>query len=265
MIKNINRVNYVTSTKYISGVIEEYDIAKANINMLLVAGKIDKKTYDFLYNADKQYREVYIGKLIKDDKSYDTVIKKGLIYYKDLFYQANSIEDDNIVSIHNDSIYVLNKPITATVFDDFVNFKFKGKYIAFWKIFSLEIYYYYDLISSVERIEIKGINDEKLSLHELYFIEFLKTLFLERETNGLEACLDLLKTFTRNYLDKSLDPNYYREFNPSSLFNFGRGYYSKYCLPNQVQYLDITYNNYILREIFSILSIDYFSKNKPGA
>lgn len=260
MIKNINRVNYITNMKYVSGIIREYDISKANISVLLAAKKIDIELYNKLFIADKLHREIYIGNLIKKDKSYDTAIKNGILHYKELFYESNGIEDQDIISIHNDSLFLLNKTPSTTVFDDIVEFKFKGSYICFWKIFSLEIYYYYGMISNEERIEIKGINDSRLVLHESYFLDFLKALFLEREMNDIESALDILKSFSKDYLDRTLDPNYYREFNPNSMFNFGNGYYSEYCLPSQLQYIDITYNNYILRELFSILSVQYFNR-----
>ena len=41
--------NYLTPDKYVSGHIVEYDMEKANINMLLKANVIDQNYYNFLY------------------------------------------------------------------------------------------------------------------------------------------------------------------------------------------------------------------------
>ena len=51
----------------INSFIREYDISKANINVLYQRGVIDKATYDNLYNSDKSIREKSVGLMIRRD------------------------------------------------------------------------------------------------------------------------------------------------------------------------------------------------------
>ena len=74
-----SKMNYLTDSKYQSGVIREYDLSKANISALRTRGIIDNDTYTDLYNADKKYREIKIGLMIKNDKDSYQEIKKGII------------------------------------------------------------------------------------------------------------------------------------------------------------------------------------------
>ena len=46
--------------------IREYDISKANINILLYKEMINKEEYQKLYNAPRMYRQKSIGYLLKD-------------------------------------------------------------------------------------------------------------------------------------------------------------------------------------------------------
>lgn len=254
---HINKVNYITPQKYISGMIKEYDIAKANISILCSLKVIPESLYNRLYHMDKIDREIYIGNIMKDNPDYSIELKNGLISYKDLFYKSNGILDENIVSIHNDSLFLLNITPSETVFD-LVEFKYKGSYITFYRIFDLEIYYYFNMVTSDESLEVKGINNNVLVKHEDYFSDFIKALFIEREYNGINSAIELLKSFTEQYLSYKLDPGYYREYNSISKFKIGK-YYTDYLLQDQLEYVDISYNYNILREIFSIYSSQYFN------
>ena len=136
-----NKINYVTDRDVIlGGNIIEYDISKANINILRAFDQLDQDTYDKLLYADqfdKMVREVYIGMQIKREteamglktnsmsrsKTYNT-IKDGIIEAKKRLFETNRLQDDEIIRIANDAVYVnrLN-PLQYTSFNVLISFK----------------------------------------------------------------------------------------------------------------------------------------------
>lgn len=255
----MNKVSYVIDTKYVSGIITEYDVKKSNISVLYSVGAISKELYNKLYDLPKLNRNIYIGKLQRDDKYIHKILAKGLIDYKDKFYKVNNIHESDIVSIHNDAIFLLNRTPSVTKFDN-VEFIIKGRYTSFFKLFSLEIYYNLDAVTGYEYVSIKGINDKILVKHNDYFLELLNTVFYTLQLEGLEDAINVLKKFSISYNDRTLDIGYYREFNANSLFKLNNKYYTDFCSNDYISIIDISYNYNIIRELFSILSSIHFSK-----
>ena len=66
-------LDYIINSKII-----EYDISKANINVLLYKGLISKKEYEYYYNLPKRRREISIGLLQAKDKKYVRAIIDGI-------------------------------------------------------------------------------------------------------------------------------------------------------------------------------------------
>jgi hypothetical protein len=254
----VNKVSYVTEAKYLEGVIKEFDIRKANINILYNKGVLDLTTYWKLLKAPRMERQVYIGNMIDNDKSMYKILAAGLIEFKDKFYQANQIEDSDIVSIHNDSIFLINKNPLVTRFDN-IEFIDKGTYNSFYRILDLEVYYSYNRVYNTESISIKGINDNTLIKHKEYMIEFLCTLFSVVQIEGVTAGIEILTNFYNQYINRKLESGYYREFNPDSLFKLNNRMYSD-IMPDEryVSIIDISYNVNFLRDLFGILTSLYF-------
>ena len=98
-------INYLAEISYLPNtLIYEYDISKANINVLYSKGVIDKKTYDYLYNAERMTRQVYVGKLQRDKAIVD-ILKAGIIEAKKILFEANDIKD--MLISHSDNIKIV--------------------------------------------------------------------------------------------------------------------------------------------------------------
>ena len=168
-----DKVNYTSDISYLANtIIYEYDISKANINVLYSKGAIDKQTYDYLYNANRMIRQVYIGKLQRDDKNIVSILKQGIIEAKKMLFEANNIEDYEVLSIKNDAVFLINRRLNNTKFG-LIEFKEKNQFTSFYKINNLEIYYVYNQFSKYENIEVKGISDDNIKYHATYMIELL--------------------------------------------------------------------------------------------
>lgn len=262
-----DKVNYTADISYLNNVfITEYDISKCNINVLYTKNIIDKQTYDYLYNAERMVRQVYIGKLSKN-KYISDALKEGIIEAKKIFFESNNIQDRDVLSIKNDAVYIINKRLKYTKFN-LIEFKPKNVYTSFYKFRNMEIYYYYNNMNKNEYIHIKGISDEKIKLHENYFLQLLKDVFYSIQIDGPEVALRMLKDFYLDYIQMNLPIEYYRKFDIYSDYHFkyktslNTGFAAMDMLDKDKYLLDITYNASILLQLQRYIISMYFSKNK---
>ena len=122
-----NKMNYTTDISYLTNVfINEYDISKANINVLYSKRLIDSETYDWLYNAERMTRQVYVGKLQKD-KMIAAELKAGIIEAKKMLFESNMVNDYEVLSIKNDAVFIINRTLEYTKFG-LIEFKLKNRY-----------------------------------------------------------------------------------------------------------------------------------------
>ena len=116
------RVNYSSDISYLNNVfIYELDISKANISILYSLEAIDKETYEYLYNAERMVRQVYIGKLMKNNKKIIKILKTGIIAAKKMLFESNNIQDYDVLSIKNDAVFLINRIPTRSLMIFFVN------------------------------------------------------------------------------------------------------------------------------------------------
>lgn len=260
-----NRINYLANISYLTNtMIYEYDLSKANINILLTKGLINKKTYDYLYNAERMVRQTYVGNLCKEEK-YVRAIQSGIIDAKKLLFESNNIQPYEVLSIKNDAIFIIGRELSNTKFGLY-EFKCKHIYTSFYKIKNLEMYYYYNTFNNDESIDIKGISDDKLELHKDYILQFFKDVFYVLQINGVSDAVLLLKDFYNQYITLSLDVNYYRKFDNTCMYHYKystfskAGYNIESILEKDKNNIDITYNLSLLLELQKILQTITFTK-----
>lgn len=258
-----NKVSYTAPISYlINANIVEYDMSKANINILLYKGVISRKDYEYYYNLPKKIREIKIGLLQRDAKVAEA-LKSGFIGFKKMFFEANNIQDSEVLSIKNDAVFLINKIPSITTFEN-LTFARKNSYTSFYKLGRLELYYYYDFISGEENLDIKGMSEYNQSLHEKYFMDFLKCIFNSAQLDAITETLSLLKDFHENYVAYKLELGYYREFNAESKYlikpfpNSYQVFKAEHFNPANIQYINIEFNEFILRELFKIYTNIYF-------
>ena len=260
------KVNYTADIDYlVSNYVREYDMSKANINILFHSGVIDKKDYDYYYSLDRMTRQRIIGLMIRDNKGVGEILKLGIIEAKKQFFDSNDIQDFEVLSIKNDAVYLINKVAKHTQFGN-IEFKEKNLYTSYFKILKKEYYYYFNSITGEERLDIKGITDDRLILHKDHFMEFLLVVFNTIEVGNIEEVLDIIQTFYNKYINLELDIGYYREFNSESLYKLQPiSRYSEfkalYIPDNQKNMIDISYNQNLIMELYKIASNIYFQKN----
>lgn len=239
----------------------EYDMEKANINVLLYYKAIDQKLYDMLYSMDKLSREIYIGKMEARNPEFTRIKADGIKEFRCRFIEQNNIQNKDILAIKNDAIYVIGDHEVTTAFDNVV-FRRANDYTAFMKIGGLEVYYAYDPISDHEVLDIKGIREEKLELHREYMVSHICDVLYMLQCCSIEEAIKTNSELLEHFLNRRLDKGYYREFNAESKYRFNAGFNSfviDYINDDEVKYIDLSVNVNVLRNISGCLSTLYFS------
>lgn len=190
------------------------------MNILYSLGVIDKVTYDNLSTMDKVDRNIQIGYMQRDDKTIKNKLRDGFIEYRRLFFEANDIEDTDIVSIKKDAIFLL-RAVNNIKFDS-VEYTVKNIYTSFFKTNFLELYY----DSTHNIIDIKGINSSKLKdigmynyfkKHDEFMLKKLKYFFKLKELNPMRASKEFMQ-FAVDYKNRELDIEFYRKLSTDPVF-----------------------------------------------
>lgn len=257
------RHNYLSEEiKFLFGRnIWEYDIRQANINALRALNRIDDNEYNLLSSIPKQLREVYIGKKILEDHSIQDSIYQGIYEAKFKFLKHNNIKLTEVLRIANDAIYVIS-PIPKNKLVMYVNdfpitFVLKNQFTSYMSLYNNILFFFKNNIVDYN-IDIKGIKDEKLYLHET-FISFICKILEIYENAGKETALQIFNQFYESYIKGELPVEYYREFNNDSGFRVKMNNLLEetyiFNSPEGIPFssIDTNYNLSILRLIYSYL------------
>lgn len=262
------KINYITDKRIIiDGNIIEYDISKANINVLKAYGLLSEQDYVSLMNSDKMTREIYIGNRIayesnKNKKSESNeCIKEGIRIAKDKLLTLNNIDPENIIRIANDAVYIDSiVPLKHTSFDilnngNFITFNMKNVFSSFIKLKNkILIFCRFDNDENIV-VDVKGIDDELLPLHQKFLGFICEILFYLKRTDK-NTTLKIFNEFYFNYINLKLEIDYYREFNSDSgirIRALNKNYATLYLSEEYKNRIDINYNLYILRELYNII------------
>lgn len=251
----------------ISGIITEYDISKANANILLSMGIITKELRDYYIALPREQRQIYLGILIRDNKDANRALKEGFIKYRKAFFEANNISDNEVVNIRKDAIYLLNKRASVTVFDQYIEFKASNEYTSYYNISkSLQIFYLHDIVNRREIMDLKGISDDMKHYHADYMIDFFQVLFTIAQTEPIEEVIRVLSFFYNNYINLNLEVGYYRELNAKCLFRYKptsiTTYTTMYADEGSKSVLDISVNREVLERLIKLYSRIHISQIK---
>lgn len=269
MAKTIwERANYRADIQFlIDGNIREFDITKANINVLRDANVISQETYEYLLHCPRMERQIFIGKLEGSDPKIVQILKDGITNARRIFVQSNGIQDHEILAIRNDAVVIVgNRPINNLAITDRVAFREAARYTSFYHVGHKDFYYYCNRVDNTEVLDIKGLSDESIELHKFYMLEFLCTLFYCAQIEFLQDAITLLSYFHDNYINRRLSIEYYRELTSESKYKLTQDMSMRwtYYLDQATEYdkfhtLDISYNEGILRKLNSMLASVYFS------
>jgi hypothetical protein len=197
----------------INTVVKEYDMRSGGYTILKKYGEFSKKEIEFLDTLPKFERNVWIGKRIAEKKKLSGILMEGFKEARKLFFEANDIADEKVLSIKKDAIFVINYPCLNNIVDGF-EFQLKNNYSSYYLLNGKEFYFK----GRSQHIDIKGIGDDVIHDHEEFFVKDLKNIFNLAEKGNTEYLIKFLKRYRDNYLNMRLPLNTYREFNLENAF-----------------------------------------------
>lgn len=213
-LEHLNERTYYTNKdiKYVFGdKIVEYDLREAGYSCVKRYNLCQTDTINRLEKMNKKARHIEIGKLIIKDKELGKNIKKHIAEARYKFLTSNKIEEDKILSIKNDAIYIIGEDVGELEFDG-LEFRNKRQYFAFMNINKNEFYIADDIV------DVKGINDNLTKFHQDFMLDFFRDFANRVSNSDYEKQVDFIKEVAYLYRNYELDTRYYRELNTTSLF-----------------------------------------------
>lgn len=237
----------------INNEIIEYDIRSAGFNLMKQYKLADESVIEKLQLLDKKARQIQIGLLRKRDKEFSMRLNDAFVDIRRAFFEANEVQDDDILSIKNDAIFSLKRFRNLTI--GRVEFVEKNTFSSYYYINKIEFYHG----SHRDLLEVKGIHADVLELHMDHMLNVLRHVFRGFETNAPAKVIRDMKTFAIEYKRRNLAIEYYRELSRDSYYRIEQKYgCGKYIAIEElgndyIDKLDIGYN--YIRYIIPLVSI----------
>ena len=190
--------------------IYEYDMKEAGFSIIKDYMLLDIDTINKLKAMSKHDRAIKIGKIQRKDKTLSDGLKVGFVDCRQQFITSNNLEDNDIISIKKDALFVKKRCKNCEFFN---NILFR-----------------------------KGISDDMVELHADGILEFIRKVFRTIETGTEIDVIRYIISFLDKYKAKKLPISYYREFNSRSLYTRidTDDFYENYI--DDIDMLNIRYN-----------------------
>lgn len=221
----------------VNDTIIEYDIQSAGFNLIKQFKLLPDKDIEFMESLGKKNRQIFIGTQQRKNKDLSRQLNEAFVEARRWFFEKNALEQDDILSIKKDAIFVRRK---CTVLETgFVKFAEKNVYSSFIRIGKIELYY------NPRTLDVKGIGIDNIHLHEKYMISFIKSFFYLLENGKKKKQIQFIRDFAYYYKRREIATGYYREFNPSSGYRLNEQLLGRSTIidhMDEVDELNISYN-----------------------
>lgn len=202
------KTNYTSNIKYIKDtIITEYDIKSAGMNILYDSGFLNKEQYKNLKNTEKYERNVIIGKMLRENKEMNLKLNEGFKIARKVFMEINNLEDNDILSIKKDAIFVIGKKCNNLRVSDHVYFTENSEYDNYINIIDKE--HYINLYEN--KIDVKGYHKETYDNHKDYLFKFLMECLWEDKKSDKKDLFKKLLIFKNNLINYNLPIKYYKD------------------------------------------------------
>lgn len=225
----------------INTTIREYDMKAGGYSILKKHGVLSPKEIQYLDNCSKLQRNIYLGNLVKGNKELSELQMKGFTEARQLFFEYNQINENSVLSLKKDAIFIIKDVMHHTKFDGY-EFQLANTYNSYYFLNDeMELYYK----TKTNEIDFKGIGKDRLQLHQDYILKDFKVLFSLAEKGNMDYLIKYLKKYRDRYLKGELDIGTYRELNRESMFRMKQTLAGEPLLienTNDIDGIDIGYN-----------------------
>lgn len=244
-------VNY--NIGLLKSIIREYDMKEAGFNLIKEYGLLKQSKIKYLEeNFTKQERTIEIGKLQCDNGIFTRNLMDAFKKARLIFCEQNELENEDILSVKKDAIFVIKKPCRNLKVGKNIEFSMKNRYSSYCCLNKIEFYY------SVwtDSFDIKGAADKEHPLLK-HICSIIK---LNEKASNKELIFRSLQKLRLEYLERKLPIEFYREINPNKAFRL-KDSYTKYLLyldeidDELLDKIDISYNymNFIVPLISTLI------------
>ena len=225
--------------------IREYDLKDAGFNLTKYFNLLPENILETLSKMPKDKRTIELGMLQRKDKDLAKKLSEAFSEARKLFFDANDLEENDILAIKKDAIFVIDKVCSNNQFSNLI-FREKNKYLGYMRINKIEFYYK----DEKSDLDVKGFNDEVISYHKDYMLDFIKMVFYNKIYLSPKDFIRFLTDFIKLYRSYELEFGYYRQLDLQSYYviKFDNEWSMIRDLEDDEVEIDITYNyfNFIL-------------------
>jgi hypothetical protein len=208
-----------------NNIIREYDMVNAGINILHHHKVLSDEEYVNLNQMDKLAKNIVVGKFLKKNPDINEALMNEFINIRKDLFEVNGIQDDDILSIKKDAVFIINKRLNNLQLNEDYLFQEKNKYSGYINIDRKEFYYNIEQ----RKFDIKGYSKDIKAFHENYLFKELEQLMYLDMNNEKNMVFESLIKLKYDFVERNLDKGYY---------------------------LDLTQGKYIFQTIGSMLSLD---------
>ena len=227
--------------------IREYDIKSAGLNILYNKEYVDEEEYNMLMSLPKLERNVIIGKWLRDNPEVNKVMMDEFVRIRQIFFELNEIDDDEILAIKKDAIFIVDRELKNLKFENY-EFTCREEFTDY--IFMDKKEYYYNKYT--DTLEVKGFPKEVKEFQQDYFFKLIRNL-LKLGKNKKDIFRTLIE-FKTDFLDRNLPKQYYKSV-ATNLYPFKLGSIVRYSddIPDELlPEVDISANINYLNNIISL-------------
>jgi hypothetical protein len=192
--------------------ITEYDMKSAGLSLSKKFKLLPESTIRDLESVSKQDRNIRMGLIQRKDKEYTKKLLDAFKQMRKEFFEANDLNESNLLSIKKDAFFVIDKKCHTTDFGE-VKFDSKNKYTSYMYLNKLEFYFN----TATKHVDIKGLGqgktlDEIREAHKDFMLDFMLRYVRMKEIGVSGNPMDIfLRKFVEDYRNKQLPVGYYRE------------------------------------------------------
>lgn len=224
-----------------TSMIREYDMVDAGFSIIQEYSLLPPEKILELSKLPKKEKNIAIGKLNGCDKILSRKFHSSFELARKIFFELNEVEEDEVLSIKRDAIFLKNKIARHNKIGKFINFKLKNKFTSFMNLNGIECYFNsYSNILTVKNI---GSNVFKFEKGIIPLIsEYMTIKEKLGKTSNNSVYLKLLD-FRADYVNLRLPKEYYREFDRDAMYRMNAYEFGSEEIGDfSLEHLDISHN-----------------------
>ncbi len=228
--------------------ISEWDIHSAGLAVIKYYKLLPEAEIQNMENMEKHARTVREGNLQRENKELAKKILDGLANVRKAFAVANHINENQILAIKKDALFLINSVIQNPNIKDSFEFREKGKYTSYIVLSGKEFYLKLD-----GTVDVKGISDISREKQKKYFLKDIANFLKSAERINQDGMFQMLKSYRTKYLTRQLPIETYRDLN-TGCFHVGK-YMCDSVSDDMINDIDISQNylNFIVPLISLVL------------